>query len=537
MRTGLTSFSKNRKERWLRVGSVLITLAAVVLLATAFGAHFYSDPVFSVLLTLVLAALCLAVGLHVRFLILARREHRETVSVLDATELQYKSVFDSALDGILILDDQGVCLEANPAALKMFWTNNEELVGHPMGKFFTGVEDFNEAWNRFLARESEHRETRALRGDGETIFVEYTAKAHYLPGRHVVVLRDITRRKHAEHALRESEERFRQMASHIQEIFWMLDAENMRVLYVNAAYETITGRSRKSLEESPKSYQEVIHPEDRVRVLSRLNESVETGKFDEEFRIVRPDNLTRWIWMRGFPIRDSAGIVRRLVGSALDVTARKFAEEQMSRNLHLAEAARAEAEAFRKTSLALTQDLSMDYVLDTLLRSLMELIPCESAQILLVEADTRLFLAREVRESGPGRRIPKFPDTLDAKDSAFLMHVLDTRISTLLENTAEDASWAAFKGFAHLRSWLCVPLVASQEVLGLLSLGHAKPRAFTEEHLRLAKSLAIPAAVAIQNARLYERGEIFRAELEQRLKDWEQAEKVPGKIRQGTQLS
>lgn len=311
----------------------------------------------------------------------------------------------------------------------------------------------------------------------------------------------------------------------------MLDAEDMKVLYVNPAYETITGRSCESLVDDPKSYEEVIHTEDRVRVLSRLRESVETGQFDEEFRIVRPDNTTRWVWVHGFPIRNAAGAVRRLVGTTLDVTARKSAEEQMARNLDMAEAARAEAEAFRKTSLALTQNLSMDYVLDTLLQSLLELVPCESAQVLLVEADTRLFLAREVQNSEPSRRIPKFPSTLDAKDSEFLMHVLATRNSLLIPNTAVETGWTAFKGFSHLRSWLCVPLVASQEILGLLSLGDARARALTQEHLRLAKSLAIPAAVAIQNARLYERAEIFRTELEQRLAEVEQAENVLRGIR------
>jgi PAS domain S-box-containing protein len=76
-----------------------------------------------------------------------------------------------------------------------------------------------------------------------------------------------------------------------------------------------------------------------------------------------------------------------------------------------------------------------------------------------------------------------------------------------------------FKGNSHFRSWLCVPLVASQKVLGLLSLGDTRVHALSQEHLRLAKSLAIPAAVAIQNARLFERAEIYGAELEQRLDD------------------
>jgi len=179
----------------MRIGSVLISAAAIILLGTAFGAHFYSGPVFAVLLILVLIALCVAIALHIQFLVVSRREHRETVSVLDATERQYKSVFDSTLDGILILDDQGACLEANPAALALFGTTSEEFAGQSVQKFFQCGGDFDDAWSRFLDRQSEHRETRVLRGDGEAIFVEYTARANYLPGRHVAVLRDITRRK------------------------------------------------------------------------------------------------------------------------------------------------------------------------------------------------------------------------------------------------------------------------------------------------------------------------------------------------------
>ena len=530
-------FSRTRSQNRMRAGSILISFAAITLLAAAFGARFYGRSLSSLLLTLVLIALCVAIFLHTRFLLWARREHRETMQALDTTEREYKSVFDSTLDGILILDDHGICLEANPAALTLFGTTREELVGEPIGKFFTGVGDFEEAWNRFLDHKSEHRETRAFRGDGEAIFVEYTAKAHYLPGRHVAVLRNITRRKLTEEALRESEERFQEMAANIEEIFWTLDAQNMRVLFVNRAYETITGRSCKSLQEDPKSYEEVIHPEDRVRVLARLGESAQTGQFDEEFRITKPDGTTRWVWVRGFPIRDSAGTVRRLVGTTQDISARKSAEEELARNLDRAESAGAEADAFRMATLALTQNLSMDYVLDTLLQSLLKLVPCESARILLVEADTRLFLAREVQGSEPNHRTPNTPATFDAKDSEFLMHVLVSRNSLLIPNTAAEAGWMAFKGFSHLRSWLCVPLVASHRVLGLLSLGDTHAQAFTQEHLRLAKSLAIPAAVAIQNARLYEQAEIFRAELEQRLLDLEQAQKELREVQQGRESS
>src|SRR5229473_37587 len=177
MQTRYTAFSKTQQQRWMRAGSILISFAAITLLGTEFGARLYSASLSSVLLMLSLIALCIAIGLHVRFLLLARSEHRETVS---------------------LLDDQAVCLEANSAALKLFGASRQELVGEPIQKFFTCAGDFKEGWDRFLDRKSEHRETRVLRGDSEAVFVEYTAKAYYLPGRHVAVLRDVTRRKQAE---------------------------------------------------------------------------------------------------------------------------------------------------------------------------------------------------------------------------------------------------------------------------------------------------------------------------------------------------
>src|SRR5277367_6334033 len=528
---------ESARGRWAQAGLLIIFLAVVVLLGAAFGPRSYAGPLSSLLLALVLIALCVAIVLHVRFLILTRHEHLETASVLDATEREFQSIFDSTLDSILILDDRGICLEANPAALALLGAQRNKLVGHSIQKFHSPVDDFENAWKRFLDRKDEHGEAQLIRHDGAEVFIEYTAKANYLPGRHIAVLRDISLRKQAEAALRESDERFQQMADNIQEIYWMLDAKTKHVIYVNPAYETITGRSLASLRDNPASYQETFHPEDRVRVLTRLDEATRTGQFDEEFRIVRPDHVVRWVSVRGFAVRDSAGVIRRLAGISQDITARKLAEEQMAKNLTLAESAWAEADAFRKTTLALTQNLRMDCVLDTLLESLLKLVPCESARVLLVETDTHLFLERELQHPETSRRPPKCPNTLDAKDSRFLMQVLVTKNSVLISDTNEEPEWPSFKGHAHMRSWLCVPLVASQQVLGLLSLGDTRAHFFTHEHLRLAKSLAIPAAVAIQNARLYERAEIYGTELEQRLADLNETEQALHQAEKSRSLS
>ena len=317
----------------------------------------------------------------------------------------------------------------------------------------------------------------------------------------------------------ESDERFQQMASNIQEIFWMIDAGSQKALYVNKAYETITGYSRQSLLDNPSSYEDLIHPEDRARVLAKLIEANETGHFHERFRITCANGEIRWVWAQGFPVKDAAGKISRLVGTAQEITAQKEAEEQVTKNLALAESAWAEAEALRKATLGLTQDLHMDCVLDTLLQSLVEIVPYECAAVFLVEADTRLFLAREKLCHELAREVAQYPVTLDAAEIPLMRGVLADQSSILLSDTREEKDWNRFDDYADSRSWLCVPLVASQQALGLLSIGHSQPNRFTQEHLRRAQLLAIPAAAAIQNARLYECAEIYGTELEKRVED------------------
>lgn len=81
-----------------------------------------------------------------------------------------------------------------------------------------------------------------------------------------------------------------------------------------------------------------------------------------------------------------------------------------------------------------------------------------------------------------------------------------------MSDTREENDWRNTKALVKVRDWIAVPLVVGDSVLGLLSIGESRPRSFTTEHFRLAKSLAIPAAVAIHNARLYEWAQIYAAE-------------------------
>ncbi len=145
----------------------------------------------------------------------------------------------------------------------------------------------------------------------------------------MMLVRDITDRKRAEIALRESEARFRQLAENIQEVFWLSDAEIDQILYISPAYEQIWGRSVESIHTDPKSFVNAIHPDDRQRVASNLAQP--NKPFEIEYRVVQPKGEIRWIRDRGFPIFDIDGNVTRRAGLAQDITERKQAETQLHR--------------------------------------------------------------------------------------------------------------------------------------------------------------------------------------------------------------
>jgi PAS domain S-box-containing protein len=493
---------------WFRISSLLLVAVAIILLIVVLGDRVYDSNLSRAALVAVLLALACTAFLHVR----AWYEERKGVY---ATEREFTSVCQHALDGILILDDRGVCLDANPAAFALLGAPPAILIGHSFAQFYSDRQQFEREWRTFLERTYQRGQTQLLRANGSKAFVHYTAAANYLPGRHVVILCDTTERVEAQHSLRETAERLQQMADNIQEIFWTLDASTKKVLYVSRAYESITGRPLESIARDPSSYTDLIHPSDRVRVLAKLEEAMQTGQLNEEFRILRSDGQVRWVWVNGVPVRDDAKVIREMVGSALDITARKLAEAQVARHLATAEAAReqaeasrAEAEALRRTTLALTQNLRMDTVLDTLFRCLREIVPYDSASVILTETDGRLFVARESPPAPANRPVV----TLEASEHALVQRVLFLKKSVYLSDTREETNWPDLKPLANIRCWIGVPLVVSDSVLGLLSVGSTGPRTFTTEHFRLAKSLAIPAAVAIHNARLYEWAEIYAAE-------------------------
>lgn len=114
---------------------------------------------------------------------------------------------------------------------------------------------------------------------------------------------------------------FRELAEHIQEVFWMTNPLGDELIYISPAYEHIWGQPCASLYDDPGRRLAWVHDDDREHVLKAFKRDAADGRYDETFRINRPDGEIRWIRDRAFPVCDDNGEVYRLAGFAIDLTA------------------------------------------------------------------------------------------------------------------------------------------------------------------------------------------------------------------------
>lgn len=129
--------------------------------------------------------------------------------------------------------------------------------------------------------------------------------------------------------LRESDERFRQLADHLNAVFWLSDRTMRRMVYVSSAYERLCGVRCEEISDCPEPFIGLVHPEDRQKVLSVVEARTRGRPTEVQFRIVLPDGTQRWINSRTFPVRSSTGELYRIAGIAEDITPRKEAESRL----------------------------------------------------------------------------------------------------------------------------------------------------------------------------------------------------------------
>ena len=265
----------------------------------------------------------------------------EDITARKEVEERYRTIFDNAAVGITRVDLNGVLTDANQKFFDMLGYSKEELLGMPI-KDITHPDDYGQGAQFrdqlvYGAMKAVAGEKRFVRKDGElmwgrrtmSVICDDAGKPEYL----VSVVEDISDRKRAEFALRESEEKFRQMADNIPELFWIADVEMRELLYLSPVYEKVTGKPIVEVMKNPARCIEVVHPNDRRRVRAALR-LLPHGDYNIKYRVVCPDGSVRWIHDQAYPVRDDAGRIYRIAGIAADITQRKVAEEKLAYLAH-----------------------------------------------------------------------------------------------------------------------------------------------------------------------------------------------------------
>ncbi|TET22220.1 MAG: PAS domain S-box protein [Candidatus Stahlbacteria bacterium] len=252
----------------------------------------------------------------------------------------FKTIFERLPLASFSCDAEGVVVDWNEAAERLYGYKRQDAVGCKIVELIATPDSNDEDLIRqvFSGEELTGIKLRRRCADGRRLEVLTTfcplRETQGKVGRVVLVeskTADFSgaERMRVQEALRESEERFRQLAENIKEVFWLTDWINNKVLYVSPAYEEIWGCSPQSLLDNSRSWIYNIHPDDRDRVYNSFKQNAEIGLYDEIYRVVPKDGEIRWIHDRAFPIHDETGRVWRVVGISEDITDIKRAEEAL----------------------------------------------------------------------------------------------------------------------------------------------------------------------------------------------------------------
>jgi PAS domain S-box-containing protein len=262
------------------------------------------------------------------------QSNKLTFERLWESEESLRVLMNSNPEAVFILDAEGNFVAANEKASQRFGKPLEDLINTNVFSYLSPElavkrkEKVDEVINS--GKPIRFEDSRNNRYFDNYLHPILDSKGNVI--RIAVWVIDFTDRKLAIDALKASEEKFRELAENIQDIFWI--RTDKEVLYVSPAYEIICGKSCETLYKDPDSFLNAVHPEDFERILKSFTSEkyIKTGLFDEEFRILRPDGEVRWIWAKTFPIKTN-GELSRTVGIAEDISLRKEYEEQIRKAL------------------------------------------------------------------------------------------------------------------------------------------------------------------------------------------------------------
>jgi two-component system cell cycle sensor histidine kinase/response regulator CckA len=323
------------------------------------------------------------------------RQLGAATEVIEDTNRWLHHVVEQGPAAIVMTNQDGTIEYVNRKFSEITGYSREDVLGTNPRVLQSGLTPratYDRLWRTLASGQEFEGEFQNRRKNGQVYWAEVLISpvkdVSGLTTRYVCVQTDITKHKAIENALRESNERLHQLSENLNEVFYVMDVQFRETLYINAAYETIWGRSRQSLYDDPKSFLDSVVPEDAPDLI----ENIARGQLGEsagdvEFRIVKPDGAVRWILSHAMPIRNAQGEVYRIAGIARDITDRRTSqdrlEEAMARYRRLAEASFdgiviTERGTILDANATCARMLGVDNACDAIGRSVLEFIAEES---------------------------------------------------------------------------------------------------------------------------------------------------------------
>jgi len=412
---------------------------------------------------------------------------------LDAERAQLESVLGTMQDAVVITNRSLGVEYVNPAAQRRFG----DVDGRKCFTYLFGRDEPCPWCHNERVFAGEQVSWEWTDGGGRT-FEGFATRLHNATGGYskLEVLHDVSERKAAERTLHAERTRFFGVLDQLPALVY-LRGEDHSVVFANRYFR-----------------QEFGDPAGRpcYETLGRCSTACEGCDFA---RVFRGGETVEWEWvapsgkeyqLHHYPFVDSDG-TKLVLALGMDITERKLA--------FLSEkAAREKADALREVSLALTRTLDVDTVLLSLLDHLRRLVPFDRAKVMLLEGEERLVV-RAVLDAGGKVAFPADPRPGFSPSEDPVVHaILSTRETVLIPDIHEHPVFGIRADPAFEHSWLGVPLFARGVVIGMYSLGKRDAASFTAEHQQLAEALSAQAAVAIQNALLFEQVQAARAQMQ-----------------------
>jgi diguanylate cyclase (GGDEF)-like protein/PAS domain S-box-containing protein len=267
----------------------------------------------------------------------ARRRAVQAGEDLRLRERRFRALIEHSHDAVMLMDAEGTIIFASPATTSILGYPLADVIGqntfrlvHPDDR-----EAIRSHFRRCANRSglSIRAEFRCRHREGNWRFLEGVAVNRLDdPAVHAVIadIRDITDRKHAEFALRASEQRYALAARGANDGLWDWDLLEDRV-YFSDRWKAMLGYEAHEVTTDPREWLDRIHPQDRAAVHRTLEDHKEerAPHFESEHRLLHRDGEYRWMLCRGLMVRDEDGRPARMAGSLTDITDRKTVEERL----------------------------------------------------------------------------------------------------------------------------------------------------------------------------------------------------------------